>query len=62
MLDLMKGEMQDGENINQKLESCLNIELILVKVNVEAQGLSIISIHHLYYTPFYELTVGKSNF
>lgn len=40
-------------------ETCKTVELILVKVNVEVNGLTLITLHHEYLTPVFDLTVGK---
>ncbi len=38
------------------------MNLILVKVIVKAEGLTLIAVHNLYHTPVFELSVGSAEF
>lgn len=47
------------DSYQQKHETCKTVNLILVKTKLIAHGITLIAIHHEYYTPLFDLSVGK---
>lgn len=46
----------------QQQQTCSSIKLILIKAIIKASGLSIMTCHHTYSTPIFEMEVGNSEF
>jgi hypothetical protein len=52
--------MQRKQSISH--ETCRNIDLILIKTVVVANGITLIAVHHKFLTPLFDLSVGKFEF
>jgi hypothetical protein len=54
---------QDIDSLQAKKQSCNDVKIILIKVEVHTSGLRVLNLHHEYHrAPVFEMSVGNSVF